>query len=231
MTVENIDLVPERRRLRADGFVVLPGIIDLDALAHLRDRVALFYRAWERYPESTRKEHSSASSAEDYLPVREINWPAPMLRLLDDEPAMATVRPVVDSLAEGNCRLIHVNSLLKPAGRGAPIEPHQDTAYNTQPLERPLTVWIPFDEVTRDGGAVYYLPGSHRLGKLDHESSGRTHWVADHALGGRQDWRTYDGGPGSIGVHDSRLVHGSHPNRAAQDRLALSLRFELADDG
>lgn len=221
----------QRRRLQADGFVLIPEVIDLEALTRLRDRVALFYRGWERYPESTRKEHSTASGAGDYLPVREINWPASMLRLLDDQPAVAAVRRVVDSLSEGACRLIHANSLLKPAGRGAPIEPHQDTAYNIQPLERPLTVWIPFEEVTRDGGAVYYLPGSHLLGKLDHESSGRTHWVAGHALRGRKDWCTYAGGPGSIGVHDSRLVHGSHPNRSPRDRLALSLRFELAGGG
>lgn len=230
MNVETIDTAHERRRLLADGFVVIPGVIAPEALARLRDRVALFYRAWERYPESTRKEHTTPSP-DNYLPVREINWPAPMLHLLDDEPAMTAVRRVVDSLAEGACRLIHVNSLLKPAGRGAPIEPHQDTAYNIQPLQRPLTVWIPFEEVNQDSGAVYYLPGSHRLGELDHYSSGKTRWVTKEQLSGhnRPARRTYDGDPGSIGVHDSRLVHGSHANRSRRDRLALSLRFELAD--
>src|SRR5690606_25081478 len=117
-------------------------------------------------------------------------------------------------------RLIHANSLLKPAVAGAPVLPHQDTAYNDRPLDRPLTVWIPFEEVTETSGALFYLPGSHSIGNLEHESLGDTRWLDDCRLRERvtPSWRTYDGAPGSIGIHDSRLGHGSHPNRPGRDR-------------
>lgn len=143
---------------------------------------------------------------------------------------MTAVREVVEALASAGCRLIHANSLLKPARRGAPVMPHQDTAYNIRTLNSPLTVWIPFEEVSEERGALFYLPESHKLGALEHESAGGVRWVAEATLREHFDpsWRTYSGRPGSIGVHDSRLVHGSHPNRSERGRLALSLRFEVA---
>lgn len=230
LTIDQENVESARRRLAADGFVVLPAVIDPDALGRLRDRVALFYRAWERYPASTRKEIASPAGGGDYLPVREINWPAAALQLLNQEPAVIQVSRVVDALVGERCRLIHANSLLKPAARGAPVAPHQDTAYNVQRLDRPLTAWVPFDEVSKDNGALYYLPGSHDLGPLAHASEGGVRWLDEPRLSPRNEtgWRTYSGEPGSIGVHDSRVVHGSHPNRSARDRLALSLRFAVA---
>lgn len=216
--------------LSDDGCAVIPHAIEPEALGRLRDRVALFYRGWDRYPASTRKEIGPPrTAAEDYLPVRELNWPAPALRLLDDEPAVIEIRRMVDALAETPCRLIHANSLLKPAARGAPILPHQDTAYNYRPLTLPFTVWIPFEEVTEESGAIFYLPGSHHLGNFEHETADRVRWVPDSELArhGEPRWRTYAGKPGSIGLHDSRIVHGSHPNHSDRDRLALSLRFAV----
>ncbi|MGA8260008.1 MAG: phytanoyl-CoA dioxygenase family protein [Arenicellales bacterium] len=224
------DTESARRNLSADGFVVMPDVVEPAALEQLRRRVALFYRAWDRYPKTTRKEFPGRSPEEEYLPVREINWPPAALRLLDDEPAVTAIREVVDALTEAACRIIHANSLLKPAARGAPVLPHQDTAYNLHALNRPLTAWIPFEEVTEAGGAIFYLPGSHRLGALKHDSADGVRWLSEPTLKEHGDpmWRSYCGGPGSIGVHDSRLVHGSYANRSGRDRLALSLRFEVA---
>ncbi len=221
-----IDLV--RQRLLEDGYVVIPGVIDPAALTSLRERVVLFYRGWERYRAPTRKEIlPPRASQQEYLPVREINWPATMLRLLAAEPAVIAVRRIVDLLVGEEVRLIHANSLLKPAVAGAPVMPHQDTAYNHQPLDNPLTAWIPFEDVSEASGALFYLPGSHRHGDLEHESLGDMHWLDEARLGekGASRWRSYNGEPGSIGIHDSRIVHGSYPNRTDRDRLALSVRF------
>lgn len=230
MTTEPGEIERARGELLEDGCALLPAVIDPAALRKLRDRVALFYRGWERYPPSTRKEIGAPqTSEEEFLRVREINWPAPALRLLDHEPAVIEVRRIVDALTQSRCRLIHANSLLKPAVRGAPVLPHQDTAYNTRPLNRPLTVWIPFEEVSEASGALFYLPGSHKLGNLEHESVDQVLWLTEDRLRehGEPQWRTYAGGPGSIGIHDSRLVHGSHPNRSDRERLALSVRFAV----
>lgn len=226
--LKHIKIESVRRHLREDGCVVIPEVIGPGALEKLRDRVALFYRAWQRYPESTRKEISPPRTPDDdFAPVREINWPEAALRLLDEEPAVAAIRRIVDALAETRCRIIHVNSLLKPATKGAPVLPHQDTAYNVGSLNCPLTVWIPFEKVTETSGALYYLPGSHKLGDLEHKTVDHVRWLTESQLGehGNPEWRTYSGEPGSIGIHDSRLVHGSYVNRSDRDRLALSVRF------
>lgn len=210
---------------------MVPDVIEPESLEALRARVALFYRAWDRYPSTTRKEISNPSAGDD-LPVREINWPETALRLLDNESSVIAVRRIVDALSGSECKLIHANSLLKPANRGAAVAPHQDTAYNIQALNRPLTAWIPFDKATAANGAIFYLPGSQELGELEHRSAKRVHWLDETVLRrfGELNWRSYSGGPGSIGIHDSRIVHGSHPNRSPRDRLALSLRFVAGFD-
>jgi len=219
-----------RRHLMKHGFVVMPGVIEPDDLERLRDRVALFYRAWDSYPAATRKEIPPAEQRGGALAVREINWPAAALRLLDDEPAVARVRGVVDALAGRRCRLIHANSLLKPARGGAAIAPHQDTAYNPTGLINPLTAWIPFEAVDATRGGLFYLGGSHMTGERRHDASMGVQWLPENAVpAGPEICRhSYQGGPGSIGIHDSRVVHGSHPNESDRHRLALSLRFEAA---
>lgn len=217
-----------RQQLTRDGYLLVPEAIDPEALYKLRDRVALFYRGWDRYPPATRKEIPAPVG--EYRPVREINWPAAALRLLDDEPAVVAIRKLVDALARARCHLIHSNSLLKEARNGAPVAPHQDTAYNIHALNTPLTAWIPFDEVDEASGALFYLPGSHKLGALPHRSANSVHWLTDEQV--RQTGISavpYTGRPGSIGIHDSRLVHGSYANRSPRDRLALSLRFAIID--
>ena len=65
-----------------------------------------------------------------------------------------------------------------------------------------------------------------------HASEGRVRWLSDSQV--RETGKTalrYSGKPGSIGIHDSRVVHGSYANRSSQDRLALSLRFDVVAEG
>lgn len=226
-TINYVDIESARQSLHEYGFAVIPDAVDPHALKTLANRVALFYRAWDRYPQSTRKEIMPPMAGATYVPVQEINWPEKALRLFDEERAFAEIRYIVDSLADTHCKLVHANSLLKPAVRGAPVPMHQDTAYNQQELNRPLTVWVPFAPVNRLDGALYYLRGSHRLGEFEHASAGGVRWIDEPWLRehGPFDRHDFSGELGSIGIHDSRLVHGSYPNQSPRDRLALSLRF------
>ena len=60
-------------------------------------------------------------------------------------------------------RIWHDQALYKEAG-GRETDPHQDRPF--WPIDPPdqVTAWIPFDGSRRGGGAMAYIPGSHRVG-------------------------------------------------------------------
>jgi ectoine hydroxylase-related dioxygenase (phytanoyl-CoA dioxygenase family) len=56
--------------------------------------------------------------------------------------------------------------LVKEPGTAEPTPLHQDLPYWPVRGEHIMSVWVPFDPVRFDSGAVRYVHGSHRWGKL-----------------------------------------------------------------
>jgi phytanoyl-CoA hydroxylase len=52
---------------------------------------------------------------------------------------------------------------------------HQDNGYGGNDVKTNVTVWTALDDVDERNGCVWVVPGSHKLGLLDHKSTG-TSW-------------------------------------------------------
>jgi Phytanoyl-CoA dioxygenase (PhyH) len=113
---------------------------------------------------------------------------------------------------------------------------HQDATYFEIDGDQCCVLWIPVDPVTVETGAMQYLRGSHRDGKLYQPNV----FVAQTALPGAQgeplpdieghmqeyDIVHFDTEPGDVIVHHYRTVHGAGGNQSRyQVRRAASLRF------
>ncbi|MGB5758767.1 MAG: phytanoyl-CoA dioxygenase family protein, partial [Acidimicrobiales bacterium] len=127
-------------------------------------------------------------------------------------------------------RLWQDQALYKEPG-GRITDPHQDATF--WPIgETPLiSAWIPLDGSTLDGGAMGYVPGSHRLGRLKTvnllETSDAYDILADPALEGRLP--VYVEAPrGAVVWHHGLTVHTAKPNRANTTRRAFTVVF-IAD--
>jgi hypothetical protein len=113
---------------------------------------------------------------------------------------------------------------------------HQDATYFEIAGDQCCVLWIPADPVTLETGAMMYVRGSHRDGKLYQPNV----FVSQTPLPGAQgeplpdieghmddyDIVHFDVEPGDVIVHHYRTVHGAGGNTSRyQVRRAASLRY------
>lgn len=118
---------------------------------------------------------------------------------------------------------------------------HQDQAYWPIRGRDVVSVWVTFDRVTRQTGALRYVRGSHlwpeRFGPIDFGPEART--LADiegapmpniDAEPERYEILSWDLEPGDCLIHHGMTVHGSEGNASqGSRRRALSVRFTGPD--
>lgn len=134
------------------------------------------------------------------------------------------VLALISQLVHGEPLLTGVETFNKPARVGSGVPPHQDNAYFCQRPPDMLTVWIAIDPVTRENGAVRYLPGTHRSGLRPSKPSGVTGnsvGLADSSSIADETQLIATLEPGDATIHHCEVVHYSDPNRTEYPRLGL----------
>ena len=116
---------------------------------------------------------------------------------------------------------------------------HQDLSYFHLDGEAGCVFWIPLSDVRRGGGAMGYVPGSHRWGQLYKPNIFASALPFPGSAG--LDMPAIDADPdefgveyveadaGDVVVHHFLTIHGSEGNRGPTPRRAFSLRYCDAD--
>lgn len=135
-------------------------------------------------------------------------------------------------------RLWHDQLLWKPPGGGASgvVGYHQDKGYWTASSTSDMvTAWVAFDDVTEEMGAMRFVPGSHRWGRViegnaffetDHDAQRAAAKVPDGA-----EWteQVVELEAGQVSFHHCKTLHGSPPNRSDRDRVSLAVHLMSGD--
>ncbi|MEM8961157.1 MAG: phytanoyl-CoA dioxygenase family protein [Acidobacteriota bacterium] len=126
----------------------------------------------------------------------------------------------------------------KPPG-GRPIEWHQESTFLSEDYIEPaihppdldelfqLTVWIAFDSIEPENGALHFIPGSQdriRTIRFGGESS---FYHVNFSLEFDHDpskVATMSAEPGQFFIFTGRMIHGSGPNHTDRARLAYNFR-------
>ena len=108
---------------------------------------------------------------------------------------------------------------------------HQDTRYwGLEPDEDIVTAWLALSPATVESGAMRFIPGSHAGGLMPHaDTRAEDNMLArgqvvqepvdeDSAVDALLE-------PGQFSLHHGRLVHGSAPNRSAEPRYGVAIRY------
>ena len=108
---------------------------------------------------------------------------------------------------------------------------HQDLRYwGLDDDSREITAWIALGDVTRDNGAMRFVPGSHRHGMVEHRDT----WRESNQLSRGQELAVeVDENQavdvvlksGEMSLHHGSLYHSSPANPSASRRIGLALRF------
>ena len=112
---------------------------------------------------------------------------------------------------------------------------HQDTTYaGLEPFDGILNCWLALTPSRKENGCLRVLPGTHKLGQLDHETT-ESDWnmlffgqTAQIDID-ESDVVDMELEPGEMSLHHMAVVHGSQPNQSDTPRLGVVLRFIRPD--
>lgn len=119
------------------------------------------------------------------------------------------------------------HAIFKPARIGAATPWHQDEAYwGTGVQYRSMSIWIPLQEATLENGCMHFVPGSHKLDVLEHQSINNDPRIHGLELVASEMPHVKEAvacplPPGGATIHDSRTLHYTPPNRSDIPRRAM----------
>jgi len=122
------------------------------------------------------------------------------------------------------------NFFIKEASNPGFVSWHQDATYWGLDPDDVITAWVAFTDATPENGYMQFLPGSHKIDQLPHVDT----FHKDNLLSRGQeiavevDKSKGVGVPlkaGEMSLHHIKLVHGSEPNRTADRRIGLAIRY------
>lgn len=107
---------------------------------------------------------------------------------------------------------------------------HQDSVYSGLHLTPSTSAWIALTPSHQANGCMRVIPGSHKLGLLNHVNVRDPNML--NRRGERIDIPMDESQvvdvvlrPGEMSLHHSTLVHGSSPNRSDEPRIGFIVRF------
>jgi ectoine hydroxylase-related dioxygenase (phytanoyl-CoA dioxygenase family) len=218
---------------KRDGMVILRGFFEPARI----EALALEYQhAFDRAPEGQAPGERPVAVFWTHVEGgRKRLAPLDELPVLSDIALGRRVSGVIKALAQsGPIRLLESVIFNKPPGRGRVLRWHQDVSYFPLEPNNQIAVWIPFDVVRRENGAVLYALGSHRSPIM-----GSVNLHTGQPFGGDARQTIPDDpsklgftvvpaevDPGDMIVHDGRVWHMSGDNATAgMPRRAMTLRY------
>ena len=134
----------------------------------------------------------------------------------------------VADLIGPNLQLHHTKLFIKPPETGAPFPMHQDVPYFPHEKHTMMAAVIHFDDAPLERGCVRIVPGSHKLGWLEHLHDGGHHLPVD-------EYPVDDATPclakaGDVLLFSYLTIHGSHLNTSNEARTTLLVQMRDPTD-
>ncbi|MDE0300179.1 MAG: phytanoyl-CoA dioxygenase family protein [Candidatus Poribacteria bacterium] len=195
-----------------DGAFIVRDVLDLEFLEELNRHIDWLI---ERNPDLATETLGHWMVAQDPFWVRFVSDH----RLLD----------VAESLVGPNIAFFAADYIAKKPRTGQALLWHQDANYwPLEPMEV-VTIWFAVSESNRENGCVKVIPGSHRLGLLEHFAETRIVNVlsSEVDLSGIDESKAeyVELNPGDISVHHPHTIHGSEANISDRWRRGGSIQY------
>ncbi|MGH6952657.1 MAG: phytanoyl-CoA dioxygenase family protein [Alphaproteobacteria bacterium] len=136
----------------------------------------------------------------------------------------------VEDLIGPNILCWTTNFFIKEANDPAFVSWHQDSTYWGLDPPEVASAWVAFTDAPVESGAMKFIPGSHKWPQIPHRDT----FDKDNLLSRGQEIEMAVNESeavavpleaGEISLHHIRLAHGSEPNRTADRRIGLAIRY------
>lgn len=201
------------RQYHDQGFVAPVRALDADEAAAYR-------RRFEAYEQANGGWYEMSKGQKLYLLQ---TWVA----------ELASHPTIVDAVADvlGPDVFVWGSSLfVKEAGDPGFVSWHQDATYWGLSKPDVVTAWVALSPATVESGCMEVIPGSHKWPQLDHRDT-----LDEHNLLTRGQELAVEVDeaeavamalqPGEFSLHNVMLAHASKPNRAADRRIGVAIRY------
>jgi phytanoyl-CoA hydroxylase len=229
-------LTAEQKRCFEDnGYLAVPDAVPAARVAAMRQRIEELCERWDTEDARRIGMQQETEVAGAVATVQTAQTIRKFSSLVPQEPVFMThagdsdLLEMVADLIGTPISLYADQALLKPPFVGSEKLLHQDNAYfRVVPDEAVITCWCALDDATVENGCMYYVPGSHRLGIVEHKGiRGTPHLVptehtTEHAVSVPIE-------AGGIIFHHSCTLHYSPANNTPRWRRAFVCHFVRSD--
>ena len=122
-----------------------------------------------------------------------------------------------------NVQLHHTKMFIKPPENGSPFPMHQDAPYFPHDNHSMIAAIVHFDDAPLEKGCVRVVPGSHKLGMLEHNSEGGWHLPFE-------DYPLEEALPCPAQAGDALFFFVSHDSRFGHQRQRRSPHHTVGAD-
>jgi ectoine hydroxylase-related dioxygenase (phytanoyl-CoA dioxygenase family) len=218
----------EKKSWLEDGYLVIENVLANDEIARLRRGLEELEAKAQNVTDTTERFIFTLFGGDGG--VRKVQQIAEPHEFGGDFVNLARdprILDVVEDILGGNILLYYSMLMMKPPGGGAPAPWHQDMAFFVHDEARLVAAQVYLDDSTRENGCVRVVPGSHKLGLLNH-------FDEDHFTGVVQgDTSAYDAeevtvevAAGSVAFWHCLTLHSSHPNVSKNPRRAVVFEYK-----
>jgi ectoine hydroxylase len=209
---------------RDRGFLRFPNLLSDSEIAILQREIV---RLTEIQSDEVAREHSGGVKA--VFQAHDLESPTASAPIASLTRLPRILGPAQQILNDDQLYIYHTKANVKEAIDGTIWQWHQDYGYwLTDGLQSPelTTALVMFQEATEIGGCLYFIPGSHRAGRIDpieDESTSYKLWVVPKdplidAMERFGDPVPMTGKPGTVVFFHPNLIHGSGHNMSRYPR-------------
>ena len=213
-----------------EGYLVVEDLLTQQELQRLHQRTIDIAEGRVDFPPELIELEPGATQM-NVETVRKINGCAESDPVFLAHAGNERILDLVASLIGPDIKLFGSQIFMKPPG-GVEKPYHQDSAYFFIEPMALVTCWAALDDVTLENGCMWVVPGSQRLGVLDHSQS----WQ----IGDRVDKRVPESAfdqqkevpitmkAGSCSFHHSLMLHKSNSNQTQNPRRGAAVHYMSA---
>ena len=225
-------LTPEQKSFFDDnGYILVKGLLSADEAAEYRREChELAARLMERRSIDATWASARAAVAEAQNTVihhcHDVQfYSAAFSRLLVNDRLTGVAADIIGS---PNVQLHHTKMFIKPPEKGSPFPMHQDVPYFPHDNHSMIAAIVHFDDAPINKGCVRVVPGSHKLGALEHSSEGGWHlpfeqYPIESAV-------PCEATAGDALFFSYLTIHGSGVNTSSEARTTILIQMRDPED-
>jgi len=219
---------------RDNGYLAVEGLVPPERVQAMGDRFDWLCENWQseeaqRVGVGQEADQGGETIEKSAQTVRKFGGLVVHEQVFRDHAMSAEVSEAIADLIGRPVSLYGDQALLKPPRYGSEKPPHQDNAYfQVDPADGLITAWCALDDATPENGCMQYIPGSHKLGLVDHDYVENTPHLVPKEMS-KEAAVAVPVKAGGVIFHHPLCLHLSEANRSDLWRRAMICHYVRSD--